>query len=541
MMNHILEKLFIRRNRLYQDSSSSSSTTLNADDTAKLEKILSEAFDERDLGSLIYNIGKSKWKYFQMSDTLQLAMFKTILSNSPNFSFRTVTSVLAGFAGMNYKWNLLPTDIQTSLMRVLLTNYPTINQPEYTSKTLSYLLSTFTLLNYDWTDNLLLYEKMTQQLTHVLEKESEKDSEDGKLYTLLQSLAESNIRWNSMSDKLRPLLLNASIASLNSCGNANDLSRILKGLADLYLPFSSNNSDIPAVMEANILRVGSTQATPLSTARLVNSLSKLEFSLKNLKPGTRELLVDLTMKAIKADLPWVLEDVMRSIPLLSYDAIDEMTEKEKERFLDLLALIVRRYNRFERSSKRNIADLAAFENEKMADTQQQTFAAFFEWLDTFPSKSLMVILEKADVDSLPEVKTQTQNNQRVSRAVSNILFNLRKRWNDACSKEEDLENVQFHVKHSALKRGLFPMSIAAQWKEQDYLGFIKIPANRPQWQSIRYPQSKRREEFIDYLYQQNHFGTPIWLVKGEDGMKAEIATENIVKKLLSIVNQKTRE
>lgn len=76
-------------------------------------------------------------------------------------------------------------------------------------------------------------------------------------------------------------------------------------LADLYLPFSSNNSDIPAVMEANILRVGSTQATPLSTARLVNSLSKLEFSLKNLKPGTRELLVDLTMKAIKADLPWV--------------------------------------------------------------------------------------------------------------------------------------------------------------------------------------------------------------------------------------------
>jgi hypothetical protein len=96
MMNHILEKLFIRRNRLYQDSSSSSSTTLNADDTAKLEKILSEAFDERDLGSLIYNIGKSKWKYFQMSDTLQLAMFKTILSNSPNFSFRTVTSVLAG-------------------------------------------------------------------------------------------------------------------------------------------------------------------------------------------------------------------------------------------------------------------------------------------------------------------------------------------------------------------------------------------------------------------------------------------------------------
>lgn len=130
---------------------------------------------------------------------------------------------------MNYKWNLLPTDIQTSLMRVLLTNYPTINQPEYTSKTLSYLLSTFTLLNYDWTDNLLLYEKMTQQLTHVLEKESEKDSEDGKLYTLLQSLAESNIRWNSMSDKLRPLLLNASIASLNSCGNANDLSRILKG------------------------------------------------------------------------------------------------------------------------------------------------------------------------------------------------------------------------------------------------------------------------------------------------------------------------
>ncbi len=94
MMNHILEKLFIRRNRLYQDSSSSS-TTLNGNDP-QLEKILSESFDERDLGSLIYYIGKLKWKYFQMSDTLQLAMFKTILSNSPNFSFRTVTFVLSG-------------------------------------------------------------------------------------------------------------------------------------------------------------------------------------------------------------------------------------------------------------------------------------------------------------------------------------------------------------------------------------------------------------------------------------------------------------
>ncbi len=232
---------------------------------------------------------------------------------------------------------------------------------------------------------------------------------------------------------------------------------------------------------------------------------------------------------------------MRSIPILSYDAIDEMTEKEKEKFLDLLASIVRSYNRFEHSSKRNNEDLAVSEDEKKADTQRQTFATFFEWLDTFPSKSLLLILEKTGIDSLPEVKTQTQDRERVSRATSNILFNLQKRWKDACSKEEDLENVQFHVNHSALKRGLFPMSIAAQWKEQDYLGFIKIPAKRPQWQSIRYPQSKRREEFIDYLYQQNHFGTPVWLVKEEDGMKAEIATENIVKKLLTIVNQKTRE
>ncbi len=126
---------------------------------------------------------------------------------------------------MNYKWDILPTDLQTSLMKVLLTNYPTVNQPEYTAKTLSFLLSTFTLLNYDWTDNLLLYEKMTKQLTHVLEK----DSKDEKLHILLQSLAESNIRWNSISDKLKPLLLNASITGLNRCDNANDLSRTLKG------------------------------------------------------------------------------------------------------------------------------------------------------------------------------------------------------------------------------------------------------------------------------------------------------------------------
>ncbi len=58
-------------------------------------------------------------------------------------------------------------------------------------------------------------------------------------------------------------------------------------------------------MEENILRSGSTQATALTTARLVSSLNKLEFSWKNLKPGIRELLVDLTMKAVLADLPWV--------------------------------------------------------------------------------------------------------------------------------------------------------------------------------------------------------------------------------------------
>lgn len=234
---------------------------------------------------------------------------------------------------------------------------------------------------------------------------------------------------------------------------------------------------------------------------------------------------------------WTLKaliKVLGSLPLLVFDSIDTMAPFQKENFEELLSALLLHYLKLkEHSASAFLARSSSEDAEKLEDAG---VAAFFEWLDILPSQSLNRILELAKVSSLPVVNGSSDI--RSSRSAGNLLHHLQGAKEAKLEAVEEMNDVQFHMHHSALKRGIFPMNIAIQWKDQEYLGFIKMVSRNQQKSNTG---TKRLEEFKDLLYQQNYFDSPIWTVKDEDGMNLEVASDNITKKLVGVLKLKTRK